>query len=210
MLLRKRCQRGAILTEYIIILAFIGAIAASFSSNGGLVDVAGEAASKAKEEIIIALGGEPSKNKYYDAKMAAGSEQYKGLVDGIINGIFDIIVSKEIELDTVSQIYLHTNNEGQLDQLKISHKPLNGNLTQTYVYNLDPNLFLHDSKYSFVTGNTQFMMSGGNIIPQTPGDNYVQYTRISVYETDPETNKTTKLVGSYDGLTGEFTVKPKK
>lgn len=88
MLRKKSRQRGAVLTEYIIILSFIAAIASSFVSDGGLVDAAKEAAALAKEDIIVALGGErPSKNnKNYT--FINGAETFEDIIPAMIDDIY--------------------------------------------------------------------------------------------------------------------------
>ena len=88
MLRKKSRQRGAVLTEYIIILSFIAAIASSFVSDGGLVDAAKEAAAIAKEDIIVALGGErPSKNnKNYT--FVGEAEKFETIIPAMIDDIY--------------------------------------------------------------------------------------------------------------------------
>ena len=89
MLRKKSRQRGAVLTEYIIILSFIAAIASSFVSDGGLVDAAKEAAALAKEDIIVALGGQLSSPYKIQINVATNDdEKFKKTLNSLINDLY--------------------------------------------------------------------------------------------------------------------------
>lgn len=87
MLIHKFFKRGAVQTEYLIILAFVAALAASFSSDGDLLKTASNAAADAKDAIIVALGGEVAKiNPNFS--WGAGLDPYKTAISDIVDKVY--------------------------------------------------------------------------------------------------------------------------
>ena len=86
MFLKKLGKRGVAMTEYAILLAFVAAVAGSFTSDNGLASSITAAIGKAENAINMAMG-KTSQNKVYDTKMADDSIQHLEAVDGRMNGI---------------------------------------------------------------------------------------------------------------------------
>lgn len=108
MLYKRLKQRGAVLTEYIIILAYIAAIASSFTSDNGIVDAAKAAAAIAKEDIIVALGGErPSKNNP-NIQVMDNAQKWEGL----LNDLYFKLMEQNPKPDEILQYIKISGNKG--------------------------------------------------------------------------------------------------
>lgn len=155
MLRKKSRQRGAVLTEYIIILAYIAAIASSFISDGGLADAAKEAAAIAKEDIIVALGGQPSSPYKVQFNVATeADEKFKKTLDSLINDLYRDLGTEEAPL---REIWI--DGSGNLATYSLHNLSNLGNPFHITDNNININdLYLKDSEYKISGNNSTHIM----------------------------------------------------
>ena len=111
------------MTEYAVLLAFVAAIGASFTSDSGLGNSISGAVSKAVEAIGLVSGDTSSNNKSYKLPGFANEDhaaKYGGCVDKICELIFNAYPDKQI----AGFKYL---KEGELNFLYAYEKDENGN-----------------------------------------------------------------------------------
>lgn len=87
MLMNKLFKRGAVQTEYLIILVFVAALATSFSGDVGLGKIASSAAADAKDAIMLALGGEAAKINP-NLSWGEGLDPYKTAISDIVDKVY--------------------------------------------------------------------------------------------------------------------------
>ena len=121
--LKKLNKLGVAMTEYAVLLAFVAAIGASFTSDSGLGNSISGAVSKAVEAIGLVSGDTSSNNKSYKLPGFANEDhaaKYGGCVDKICELIFNAYPDKQI----AGFKYL---KEGELNFLYAYEKDENGN-----------------------------------------------------------------------------------
>ena len=121
--LKKLNKLGVAMTEYAVLLAFVAAIGASFTSDSGLGNSISGAVNKAVEAIGLVSGDTSSNNKSYKLPGFANEDhaaKYGGCVDKICELIFNAYPDKQI----AGFKYL---KEGELDFLYAYEKDENGN-----------------------------------------------------------------------------------
>ena len=121
--LKKLNKLGVAMTEYAVLLAFVAAIGASFTSDSGLGNSISGAVNKAVEAIGLVSGDASSNNKSYKLPGFANEDhaaKYGGCVDKICELIFNAYPDKQI----AGFKYL---KEGELNFLYVYEKDENGN-----------------------------------------------------------------------------------
>ena len=111
------------MTEYAVLLAFVAAIGASFTSDSGLGNSISGAVNKAVEAIGLVSGNTSSNNKSYKLPGFANEDhaaKYGGCVDKICELIFNAYPDKQIAG------FKYTGN-GDLNFLYVYEKDKNGN-----------------------------------------------------------------------------------
>lgn len=89
MFLKKLGKRGVAMTEYAILLAFVAAVAGSFTSDNGLASSITAAIGKAENAINMAMGNEQNtKNYAYNTKLDSDYIQYQEFMDELINNLY--------------------------------------------------------------------------------------------------------------------------
>ena len=197
MFLKKLGKRGVAMTEYAVLLAFVAAVAGSFTSDNGLASSITAAIGKAENAINMVMG-KTSQNKVYDTKMADDSIQHLEAVDGLMNGILGLLGD---DLNRTTFLTLNIDSNGQFTKLTYWYDdPVNGN-TKKEITDIDPNSFFGNTGYVLASGNTQLIMENGNIKAVNHPEPYQQATRLQFK--DAEGNK---LYGHYSDSTGTFYV----
>ena len=144
------------MTEYAVLLAFVAAIGASFTSDSGLGSSISGAVNKAVEAIGLVSGDTSSNNKSYKLPGFANEDhaaKYGGCVDKICELIFNAYPDKQI----AGFKYL---KEGELDFLYAYEKDENGN---DIIKRYDPN--------TISTTNIQEMLKNSTFEGATLGTN---------------------------------------
>ncbi|MCI7675470.1 MAG: hypothetical protein MSQ83_03655 [Phascolarctobacterium sp.] len=121
--LKKLNKLGVAMTEYAVLLAFVAAIGASFTSDSGLGNSISGAVNKAVEAIGLVSGDTSSNNKSYKLPGFANEDhaaEYGAYVDQICNLIFNEYSDKQIAG------FKYTGN-GDLNFLYVYEKDKNGN-----------------------------------------------------------------------------------
>ena len=166
MFLKKLGKRGVAMTEYAILLAFVAAVAGSFTSDNGLASSIKDAVGKAENAINLAMG----KPAYrYNTPLVESDKQYQALMDSVINGIYDSFSTPERPLcglwiksdGTITGYSLYANSEGgRVDSYRTS-----GNQAEVGF----SNQFCTDG-FSFGGGDTHLMFSpDGKIVSSNIG-----------------------------------------
>ena len=130
--LKKLNKLGVAMTEYAVLLAFVAAIGASFTSDSGLGSSISGAVNKAVEAIGLVSGDTSSNNKSYKLPGFANEDhaaKYGGCVDKICELIFNAYPDKQI----AGFKYL---KKGELNFLYAYEKDENGN---DIIKRYDPN-----------------------------------------------------------------------
>lgn len=197
MFLKKLGKRGVAMTEYAILLAFVAAVAGSFTSDNGLASSIKDAVGKAENAINLAMGKQ-SQNRVYDTKMADDSLQHFEAVDGLMNGILGLLGD---DLTRTTSLNLNIDSSGQFTKLEYWYDdPVKGN-SKKVITDIDPNSFFGDTGYVLRSGNTQLMMDNGNIKSVNHPEPYQQATRLQITD-----NNGNKLYAHYSDSTGTFYV----
>ena len=90
MFLKKLGKRGVAMTEYAILLAFVAAVAGSFTSDNGLASSIKNAVGKAENAINMAMGGESSTSPINRAPLQGEySDELQSGVNALVDGIYD-------------------------------------------------------------------------------------------------------------------------
>lgn len=119
MFLKKLGKRGVAMTEYAILLAFVAAVAGSFTSDNGLASSIKDAVGKAENAINLAMGKEQSK--------LAVKENAKEYED-VLNKLFNEVVALTPEGVDPYCIKMKLQNDGTYS-LYYSYKPEGGSNT---------------------------------------------------------------------------------
>ena len=154
--LKKLNKLGVVMTEYGILLAFVAAVAASFTPENGMANSITGAVNKAVEAIGLVSGDTSSNNKSYKLPGFANEDhaaKYGGCVDKICELIFNAYPDKQI----AGFKYL---KEGELDFLYAYEKDENGN---DIIKRYDPN--------TISTTNIQEMLKNSTFEGATLGTN---------------------------------------
>ena len=154
--LKKLNKLGVAMTEYAVLLAFVAAIGASFTSDSGLGNSISGAVSKAVEAIGLVSGDTSSNNKSYKLPGFANEDhaaEYGAYVDQICNLIFNEYSDKQI----AGFKYL---KKGELNFLYVYEKDENGN---DIIKRYDPN--------TISTTNIQEMLKNSTFEGATVGTN---------------------------------------
>ena len=154
--LKKLNKLGVAMTEYAVLLAFVAAIGASFTSDSGLGNSISGAVSKAVEAIGLVSGDTSSNNKSYKLPGFANEDhaaKYGGCVDKICELIFNAYPDKQI----AGFKYL---KKGELNFLYAYEKDENGN---DIIKRYDPN--------TISTTNIQEMLKNSTFEGATLGTN---------------------------------------
>ena len=144
------------MTEYAVLLAFVAAIGASFTSDSGLGNSISGAVNKAVEAIGLVSGNTSSNNKSYKLPGFANEDhaaKYGGCVDKICELIFNAYPDKQI----AGFKYL---KKGELNFLYVYEKDENGN---DMIKRYDPN--------TISTTNIQEMLKNSTFEGATLGTN---------------------------------------
>lgn len=120
MLIHKFFKRGAVQTEYLIILAFVAALAVSFSSDGDLLKTASNAAADAKDAIIVALGGEVAKINP-NLKFGLNLDPYKAAISDIVDKVYS-----KFNLPDKPLASIHWSADGTIDYVSYYDDTENG------------------------------------------------------------------------------------
>ena len=140
MFLKKLGKRGVAMTEYAILLAFVAAVAGSFTSDNGLASSITAAIGKAENAINMAMGKSntspinraPLKGEYAD-ELQAG-------VNALVDGIYDAYKRQGYSLRT----------------LKVNSK---GNPTEITYWNQDSSYSVL-AKEDYIQGNYNDFLEG--------------------------------------------------
>ena len=154
--LKKLNKLGVAMTEYAVLLAFVAAIGASFTSDSGLGNSISGAVNKAVEAIGLVSGDTSSNNKSYKLPGFANEDhaaKYGGCVDKICELIFNAYPDKQI----AGFKYL---KKGELNFLYAYEKAENGN---DIIKRYDPN--------TISTTNIQEMLKNSTFEGATLGTN---------------------------------------
>ena len=81
MFLKKLGKRGVAMTEYAILLAFVAAVAGSFTSDNGLASSITAAIGKAENAINMAMGEKQSNYRYNVQVATENDEKYAAVCD---------------------------------------------------------------------------------------------------------------------------------
>lgn len=144
------------MTEYGILLAFVAAVAASFTPENGMANSITGAVNKAVEAIGLVSGDTSSNNKSYKLPGFANEDhaaKYGGCVDKICELIFNAYPDKQI----AGFKYL---KKGELNFLYVYEKDENGN---DIIKRYDPN--------TISTTNIQEMLKNSTFEGATLGTN---------------------------------------
>lgn len=101
MFLKKLGKRGVAMTEYAILLAFVAAVAGSFTSDNGLASSITAAIGKAENAINMAMGEKQSNYRYNVQVATENDEKYVDSLNRIINGLYDTYSTEEAPLRDV-------------------------------------------------------------------------------------------------------------
>lgn len=179
MFLKKLGKRGVAMTEYAILLAFVAAVAGSFTSDNGLASSITAAIGKAENAINMAMGKSQNKLAVKD-----NAKQY----ENVLNRLYDEVVGLTPEGVDPYCIKIKRDadaNDGTY-KLYYSYIPEGGSNTTKEISGVDLTS-LKEGGYTLSGDNFFYFNSddsiglGGKSAP----------TRIMVY--DPETKKTTYL-----------------
>ena len=102
MFLKKLGKRGVAMTEYAILLAFVAAVAGSFTSDNGLASSIKNAVGKAENAINMAMGGESSTSPINRAPLQGEySDELQSGVNALVDGIYDAYKQNGYSLRTL-------------------------------------------------------------------------------------------------------------
>ncbi|MGM9528769.1 MAG: hypothetical protein ACI3XH_02030 [Phascolarctobacterium sp.] len=176
MFLKKLGKRGVAMTEYAILLAFVAAVGASFTSDNGLASSIKDAVGKAENAINLAMGKSQNKLAVKD-----NAKKY----EDVLNRLFDAVIAATPEGADPSCIKVKDNGDGTA-KVQYTYNNVTGYNQYPVVDGVDIS-FLKDKGYSLSGDNFFYFNSddsiglGGNSAP----------TRIMI--NDPETGKTAYL-----------------
>lgn len=203
MLIHKFFKRGAVQTEYLIILAFVAALAASFSSDGDLLKTASNAAADAKDAIIVALGGEVAKINP-KLKFGPGLDPYKAAISDIVDKVYSKFNLPDKQLASI-----HWKADGEITYVSYyteegGYQTLTGNNIQT-TYNVSN---INDLAYatSMTPQNIGHLAfnTEGQIIKQLSNQiNNTEYSHINLQSVD-NNKKLVQIEGDVSGDSGTY------
>ena len=174
MFLKKLGKRGVAMTEYAVLLAFVAAVAGSFTSDNGLASSITAAIGKAENAINMAMGGESSTSPINRAPLQGEySDELQSGVNALVDGIYDAYKQNGYSLRT-----LQVDRYGNLT--KATYWNEDGSYSELTTENKIPgnyNDFLEGTGCTFAVDNhgsntTQLFYneSGSLVMPMGPGE----------------------------------------
>ena len=204
MLIHKFFKRGAVQTEYLIILAFVAALAASFSSDGDLLKTASNAAADAKDAIIVALGGEVAKispNLKFDPDL----DPYKAAISDIVDKVYS-----KFNLPDKPLASIHWRADGTIDYVSYydtengGYKTLKGeDIQATYNVSNINDLAYATSMTPQNIGHLAFNTDGQIIKQLSNQANNTEYSHINLQSVD-NNGKLVQIEGDVSGNSGTY------
>ena len=203
MLIHKFFKRGAVQTEYLIILAFVAALAASFSSDGDLLKTASNAAADAKDAIIVALGGEVAKINP-NLKFGSNLDPYKAAISDIVDKVYSTFNLPDKRLASI-----HWKADGTITYVSYyteegGYQTLTGNNIQT-TYNVSK---INDLPYATTmtpqsSGHLAFNTDGQIIKQLSNQAGSAEYSHINL-QSAAKNGKLVQIEGDVKGDSGTY------
>lgn len=204
MLIHKFFKRGAVQTEYLIILAFVAALAGSFSSDGDLLKTASNAAADAKDAIIVALGGEVAKINP-NLKFAPELDPYKAAISDIVDKVYS-----KFNLADKPLASIHWNADGTIAYVSYYDTQNGGYLTlqggdiqNTYGVSKINDLAYATSMTPQNGGHLAFNTEGQIIKQLSNQAAYTEYSHINL-QSAANNGKLVQIEGDVNGKSGTY------